>query len=71
MSKFLTLDVRDIIKGLSISIISAVLTVILDILQKGSVIDWKAVGIIALTTGISYLLKNVLSDENGKIAGKI
>ena len=71
MNKFLTLDVRDVIKGLSVSIISAVLTVILDILQKGSVIDWKAVGIIALTTGISYLLKNVLSDENGKIAGKI
>lgn len=71
MSKFLTLNVRDVIKGLAVSIISAVLTVILDLLQKGSVIDWKSVGVIALIAGISYLLKNVFSDENGKIAGRI
>jgi hypothetical protein len=71
MSEMFKLNVRDYIKGLAVSVISAILTVILNLLQNGSAIDWKSVGVVALTTGIAYLLKNVFTDSNQKIAGII
>lgn len=71
MSKIFSLDIRDGIKGLAVAVLSAVLTLILSLLQNGGVIDWKQVGVVALTAGLSYILKNFLSDEEGKIAGKI
>ena len=70
MNKLFTVNVKDAIKGVIMAVISAVLTVILQVLQNGSAIDWKAVGVVALIAGISYILKNFFSNDKG-FAGKI
>ena len=70
MNKLFTVNVKDAIRGVLMAVISAVLTVILQVLQNGSAIDWKAVGVVALIAGISYILKNFFSNDKG-FAGKI
>ena len=65
MSNFLKLNIQDLIKGLVVSILSAVITLILGLLQNGMSIDWKTVGITALIAGLSYILKNFLSSSDG------
>lgn len=61
-SKRWTLNVRDLLRGLLLSVISGVLTALLPLLQEPDFIfKWKTIGIVAATTGISYLLKNWIS----------
>jgi hypothetical protein len=58
-SKQFTLNVSDLLKGLLVAVVSAVLTVIETSISANNFhFDWKAIGIVALTTGVSYLLKN-------------
>lgn len=61
-SPFGALNVRDLVKGLIVAVIGAVLTTLYTALQTGTV-DWKAVGLIAATTGISYLIKNLFTQQ--------
>lgn len=61
---------RDLVKGAVVSVLSAVLTIVLDLLNKGGAIDWKTIGTVAITAFISYLLKNLVTDSNGKLGGK-
>lgn len=61
-SKTFTLNIRDLLKGLLVSVISAVLTALLPLLQDGNFkVNWSLILTVAATTGISYLLKNFLS----------
>ena len=71
MSEIFTLNVRDGIKGVAVAVLSAVITLVLEILQNGLAIDWKAVGITALIAGLGYIAKNFLSTPDGKFGGKI
>ena len=74
MSNIFKLNKEDLIKGLVVTVVSAVLTAFLALLQKGfswSMADLTQVGVVALTAGLSYLLKNFASDEDGKVLGKI
>lgn len=75
MKKIGKLQLNDWTKGLITAVIAAVLTVLLELLkQKGldiTVIEWQNVGVIALTAGLSYILKNLGTDEKGKFGGKI
>jgi hypothetical protein len=72
MSNLYKLGLSDYVKAAVISILSPVVGYILNILQNGSLaINWNQVLILALSGGLSYLLKNFLSDENGKVLGKI
>lgn len=58
----------DLLKGFIVSIISAVLTLLLTQLQSGS-IDWKAVSTVALISAISYILKQLGTDQEGNALG--
>ena len=69
-SKFLLLSWQDFFKGLILAVITAVLTGIMQGLNAGS-FDWKAIGTMALTALIAYLLKNLGTDEEGKFLGKL
>lgn len=71
MSKIFTLNVQDAVKGIIVAVLSAVIALVLSMLQNGIAIDWKQVGITALVAGLGYITKNFLSDEQGKIGGKI
>lgn len=61
-----TLNVRDLLRGLLLAVISAVLTALLPLLEEGNFdFNWRAILGVAATTAASYLLKNFL--ERSKI----
>lgn len=65
------LTIGDFIRGLIVAVISGVLTLFLVVLQTGGKVDLKTIGTVALTALIAYLLKNLGTDANGDILGKI
>lgn len=71
MSGLFKLDYKDLIKGAVVSVLASVLTIVLDVLNAGSSLDWKVVGTVAITSFISYLLKNLGTDSHGKLGGKL
>ena len=67
-SKLGTIKLGDFWRGLIIAVIMAVLTVIYESVQKGSLeISWNSVILAGVGAGISYLLKNLGTGKNGKI----
>ncbi len=69
-SKFLTLDKKDAINGFVVAFLSAALTAVLATLDSGALptlAELKSAGIIGLTAGLSYLIKNVLTNSNGEL----
>jgi hypothetical protein len=69
-SRFLTIDYRDILKGIFIAFMTSFLTGLVDMLQKGAVFDWptiKPVLIAGACAAISYLLKNYMSNSKGQM----
>lgn len=70
MSKLFNLNMNDAIKGLIISVLTAVLTGLLKVFESGALptaADLQQIGIIAITAGLSYLLKNVMTNSDGKL----
>ena len=69
-SKFLTLDTKDAVNGFVVAFLSAALTAVLATLDSGTLptlAELKSAGIIGLTAGLSYLIKNVLTNSNGEL----
>lgn len=50
---------------------SAVIGLIVNALQNGTNINWGTVGTTALVTALTYLLKQMGTDSNGKLGGKL
>ncbi len=71
MSDLWKLKAGDFIKGLVLSVITAVLTLILEVLQTNGDFDLGSIGTVAAIAFISYLLKNLGTDAGGNIAGRI
>jgi len=72
-SEFLTLDYRDLLHGIVMAFLTALLTGIIDLLQKGSVFDWpsiKTILIAGLSAALSYLLKCLLSNSRNQLLTK-
>jgi hypothetical protein len=58
-SKKFTLNLNDFWKGLLLAVITAAMTIIVPIIQSGSLtFDWAAIGRNALLAGLAYLVKN-------------
>jgi phosphoglycerol transferase MdoB-like AlkP superfamily enzyme len=70
MSKFLQLDWRDLVKGLVVSVLTSVITLLIQELQTGT-INWNTIGIAALSSGLGYILKQLATDHNGDLLGKV
>jgi hypothetical protein len=73
MSNFLNLDLQDLTKGFVVAFLSAALTGIVAILETSQLpqmSDLKAAAIVGLTAGLSYLLKNVLTNSQGQMLKK-
>lgn len=67
MSKFLSLNSKDFIKSLILTVLSAVITIIYTSLQAGSIdFDWKKIGVTAITTALAYILKNLATNSEGE-----
>jgi hypothetical protein len=72
-SKLFTLDLRDLINGLFVAFLSALLTGIIEILGNGAVFDWihiKPVLIAGITAALSYLLKSLATNSHNQLFTK-
>lgn len=70
-SEFLRLSKNDFVKGLVVTVIAAILTVIEQSLTTSTALDLHVIGQVALIAGVSYLAKNLLTTSNGKVLGAI
>jgi len=75
MSKIWKLGQNDFVKGLVLAVIVAILTTLLQLINKNglaiTVAEWQLVATAAITSGLGYLLKNLATDENNKLGGKL
>ncbi|MGE0076276.1 MAG: hypothetical protein AB7S48_00290 [Bacteroidales bacterium] len=72
-SKFLTINVKDIVKALILTFITALLTGIYQLMQAGTLLTWESlrpVVISSIAAVIGYLLKNVLTNSNDEFMTK-
>lgn len=59
LSKQYSLKWRDALRGLIVSVLAAVITVIQVSIDAGDLnFDWKKIGTVALSAGIAYVVKN-------------
>lgn len=57
-----TLNVRDLLRGLLIAVITPVFTIIGSSIDAGVLtFNWKLIGGVAVFAGLSYLMKNLLT----------
>ena len=71
MSTFLNLNSSDFIKGLIMAVLSSVITVVYQTVEAGSLtFDWKAIGTMALTSALAYIMKNLFTNSTGKLFAK-
>jgi hypothetical protein len=65
-STFLNLNSSDFLKGLIMAVLSTVITVVYQTVEAGSLVfDWKAIGTMALTTALAYIMKNIFTNSTG------
>ncbi len=65
------LKLRDLLKGLLVSVITSVLVVIQSSLEMGNLtFNWKNIGMVAAGSAVAYLLKNFFTNDV-KVAEKV
>lgn len=72
-SNFGKISWRDLLHGFIVSFLSASLTRIIELLDKGALpgtASIKTYAIIGFTAGLSYVLKNFLQNSNGELLKK-
>ncbi len=73
MSNFLNLNWNDFGKGLVVAVLTVVVGMIGDIIATGGFPtgpQWKAIGLAGLSAAIAYILKNLLTNSEGKLLRK-
>ena len=63
------LSLKDWLKGLVMAVITAVLSLVYQLLTSSQAIDYKQIGVVALTAALAYILKQLGTDEQGNILG--
>lgn len=72
-SSFLKLDAQDLVKGFAVAFLSTALTGLIATLDSGALptlAELKQAGIVGLTAGLSYLLKNLLTNSQDELLKK-
>ena len=72
-SSFLKLDTQDLVKGFVVAFLSAALTGLVATLDSGALptlAELKQAGVVGLTAGLSYLLKNLLTNSQDELLKK-
>jgi VIT1/CCC1 family predicted Fe2+/Mn2+ transporter len=72
-SSFLNLNTQDLVKGFVVAFLSAALTGLITTLDSGTLptlAELKQAGIVGLTAGLSYLLKNLLTNSQDELMKK-
>lgn len=75
MSELFKLNSKDFLRGLVVAVMTAVVSLLLKILEnKGlsfDIVDLQTIVTTALVAGLSYLLKNLMTDDSGKLGGQL
>jgi hypothetical protein len=69
-SKLFTLDWRDLVNGLLIAFLTALITGLIELLGKGVSIDWftlKPIIIAGISGALSYLLKSMATNSHNQL----
>jgi hypothetical protein len=69
-SKFLTLNLKDFLRGILIAFLAAVITGIINILDTGSIFTWETlrpVLISGISAALSYLLKCLATNSEDQL----
>ena len=70
-STFFSLNTNDFLKGLVMAVLTSVITVVYQTVEAGSLVfDWKAIGTLALTSALAYIMKNLFTNSTGKLFAK-
>ena len=73
LSGLFTLNLRDAINGFVITFLTAFLSAVVVALNTGlfpSLVDLKAFAMIGITAGVSYITKNLFSNNKGELLKK-
>lgn len=72
-SKIFNINLKDLLKGFIIAAIAAIGTALMPLLESGTLptlAQLQAAGIVALTAGLAYLLKNFLTNSKDQLLKK-
>jgi uncharacterized MnhB-related membrane protein len=70
-SGFAKLNIEDFFKGLIVAVLSALVTFLYNTMESGEVVlNWKMIGTTSLTAALAYIIKNYLSNDEGKFLKK-
>ena len=69
MTNLFSLGWNDAVKGLVMAVLAGVVTFIYGSLGTG--IDWNEVLQVAISSGLAYIIKNYLTDSEGRILGRL
>lgn len=70
-SSIFTLNKSDFLKGLIIAVITAVITILYNTVQVGSLsFDWKAISTAAASAALAYIMKNLLTNSEDEFLKK-
>ena len=69
-SLFLRLSKNDLVKGAVVAAFSAILGALYPVITTGAVLNivvFKSAGLAGLSAGMAYLMKNLITNSEGKI----
>jgi hypothetical protein len=69
-SKFLTLDLKDFLRGLLIAFLTALISGVIELLDTGAVFTWltlKPVLIAGVSGALAYLLKSLMTNSQDQM----
>ena len=73
-SKFLSIKIKDLIKGFITAMLMAIVTGIYTSIEQGTfppdASGWKAMAITGFGAGLAYILKNLLTNSNDQFMKK-
>lgn len=72
-SKLFTIDTRDLINGILVAFLAAILSGIIGIMDNGAVFNWttlKPVLIAATSAALSYILKSMATNSHNQLFTK-
>ncbi len=70
-SGFAKLNIEDFFKGLIVAVLSALVTFLYNTMDSGEVVlNWKMITTTSLTAALAYIIKNYLSNDEGKFLKK-
>ena len=70
-SAFLSLDFKDLVKGLLMAILTPALLIVQQSLELGSLtFNWKQIAMASIAGAVAYLVKNFLTNSSDKFFSK-